>query len=107
MKKDAKKKQVVLRRANIFKIIEAHMEEIGRLGVIRLGLFGSYAEEGGHAASDIDFLVRFDAPTFDNYMELKFLLERLFRKKVDLVMEETLKPALRYVKKEAVYVKVA
>jgi len=36
-------------------------------------------------------------------MELKFLLERLFRRKVDLVVEDSLKPALRYVKKEAVY----
>ncbi len=106
MKNYVEKKQVVLRRVDISKTIEAHMEELKRLGVRRIGLFGSYTGKGGHAASDVDFLVRFDAPTFDNYMDLKFLLERLFRRKVDLVMEETLKPALRYVKKEAVYVKV-
>lgn len=107
MKKDVKKIQAVLRRADILKIMESNTEEFTRLSVRRIGLFGSYAEKGGHAASDMDFLVKFDAPTFDNYMELKFFLERLFRKKIDLVMEEMLKPALKYVKKEAVYVKVA
>ena len=39
----------------------------------------------------------------DNYFELKTFLEKLFQRKVDLVMEESLKPALQYVKEEAVY----
>ena len=47
----------------------------------------------------------FDRPTFDNFMGLKFLLERVFRRKVDPVIEEDLKPALRYVKTEAAYAK--
>ena len=36
-----------------------------------------------------------DAVTFDNYMDLKFILEDLFQKKVDLVLFEDIKPALR------------
>ena len=36
-----------------------------------------------------------DAVTFDNYMDLKFDLEDLFQKKVDLVLLEDIKPALR------------
>jgi len=36
-------------------------------------------------------------------MDLKFLLEKMFGKRVDLVSEDSLKPALRYVKKEALY----
>jgi hypothetical protein len=50
--------------------------------------------------------VEFSNPTFDNYIELKFFLEKLFRRKVDLVMEDNLKPALSYVKEEAVYASV-
>lgn len=33
--------------------------------------------------------------TFDNYMDLKFNLEDLFQKPVDLVMFEDIKPALK------------
>lgn len=39
-------------------------------------------------------------------MELLFLLQKLFNKKVDLVIEEDLKPELEYVKKEAQYVEI-
>jgi predicted nucleotidyltransferase len=48
--------------------------------------------------SDIDVLVRFSesAKTFDNYMDLKFHLERMFPgRRIDLVLESTLKPSLR------------
>ena len=33
--------------------------------------------------------------TFDNYMELKFYLEKIFRRKVDLVIKEALKTRIR------------
>jgi len=38
-------------------------------------------------------------------MELKFFLEGLFKKNVDIVIETGLKPSLKHVKKEAQYVK--
>ena len=47
----------------------------------------------------------FDKPRFDNYMDLRAFLEKIFHKKVDLVIEENLKPALQYVKGEALYAK--
>ena len=45
------------------------------------------------AKSDIDVLVEFDkgTKTFDNYMDLKFFLEKMFHRKVDLVIREALK----------------
>ena len=33
--------------------------------------------------------------TFDNYMDLKFLLENMFNRQVDLVVFEALKPDLK------------
>ena len=49
-----------------------------------------------HEDSDIDVLVEFQsAPTFDAYMDLKFYLENLFHKSVDLVIDDTVKPRMR------------
>ncbi|MFS0647139.1 nucleotidyltransferase family protein [Siminovitchia sp. 179-K 8D1 HS] len=66
-------------------------------GVKRIALFGSYARGEQKESSDIDVLVEFveDALTFDNYMDLKFILEDLFNKKVDLVILDDIKPALK------------
>ena len=89
----------------ILKAIESRIPEISRFEVKKLGLFGSYLHGKQKKESDIDLLVDFTKPSFDQYMDLKFYLENLFRKKVDLVMEKSLKPALQYVKKEAAYVK--
>ena len=89
----------------IISALESRRTDIGQFGVKRIGLFGSFQKGKARKASDLDFLVEFRKQTFDNYMGLKFFLEHLFRRKVDLVIESTLKPALSYVKKEAVYVR--
>jgi predicted nucleotidyltransferase len=81
--------------ANILDVIRAHRGELRRLGVRRLGLFGSAARGEATEASDLDFLVEFDHKTFDAYMEVKELLARLFRRRVDLVIAEAVKPQLR------------
>lgn len=94
-----------LNQKKIIKLVEEHRNDIRKFGVKKLGLFGSFAKGVQRKKSDLDFLVVFDSPTFDNYMELKFLLERMFHRKVDLITEENLKPALQYVKEEAVYAK--
>ncbi len=77
--------------------IEENMETIKKYGVKRIGLFGSYAQDNQGSQSDIDLLVEFDLrqKTFDNYMELKFYLEDMFSRKVDLVIAETIKPDLK------------
>ena len=47
--------------------------------------------------SDVDVLVEFreGEKTFDHYMDLKFYLEDIFGRKVDLVMKGAIKPRLR------------
>jgi hypothetical protein len=63
-----------------------------------MAVFGSVARDDATDASDIDLLVRLDEDykTFNNYMDLKFAIEGLFPvSRVDLVLEETLKPAIR------------
>ncbi|MBT3465180.1 nucleotidyltransferase [archaeon] len=70
-----------------------------------MGLFGSYIKNKQKKDSDLDFIDTFEKNTFDNYMDLKFLLEKLFNKNVDLIIEKSLKPRLKYVKKETIYLK--
>jgi predicted nucleotidyltransferase len=87
----------------IIQILESHGNEIKKYAVERIGLFGSFLKGTPKKSSDLDLLVSFKKASFDNYMELKFFLERIFHRKVDLIIENALKPALRYVKMEAIY----
>ena len=83
--------------------IEGILEVIGRYelekryGVKRIGVFGSFAKSEQKETSDIDVLVEFEkrAKTFDNYMNLKFFLEELLGRKVDLVIIDALKPDIK------------
>jgi len=79
----------------ILACIAQHKDEITRLGVKRLALFGSAARNEASQSSDLDFLVEFNQKSFDNYMDLKFYLEDLFERPVDLVLVDTIKPHLR------------
>lgn len=75
--------------------LQAHLAELRQLGVRRLGLFGSAARGEAGDASDLDFLVELERKTFDGYMDVKEFLERLFQRRVDLVVAEALKPQLK------------
>ena len=79
-------------------------KKIRLLGATKIGLFGSYARGSGTKKSDIDILVEFSQKTFDNYMNLKFFLEKIFNAKVDLVISDALKPQLKpKILKEVIY----
>ncbi len=74
-------------------------------GVRRLGLFGSFARGRAREGSDLDFVVELERKTFDDYMGLKFCLEGMFHRKVDLVMTDAIKAPLRAtILREARYV---
>ena len=67
-------------------------------GVTHLSVFGSVARGDVAAAGDLDILIRLDKryKNFDAFMDIKFLLEELFpARKVDLVLEDALKPTIR------------
>ena len=87
----------MLKYESIIEKIKLNMEQIKGFGVEKIGLFGSYIQNRQKADSDIDILVQFEKgrKTFDNYMSLKFFLENLFERKVDLVISEAVKPDLK------------
>ena len=90
----------------IIKKLKDKSDKLKEFGVKKIGLFGSYARDDARWNSDIDLLVTFSEKTFQNYMGLLFQLRYLLKKKIDLVIEEGLKPELRYVKREAEYVRM-
>lgn len=76
--------------------IQERREQLDVFGVRSLALFGSVARGEERADSDVDLLVTFEGPaTFDQYIDLKFFLEELIGRRVDLVTEGGLREALR------------
>ena len=69
-------------------------------------IFGSVARGQETNSSDIDILTKFDVPaTYDMYMDLKFFLEDLLDRNVDLVTEDALRPEIKqYVEKDLIRV---
>jgi uncharacterized protein len=91
-------------REDILKLIEQNQTALRKLGVRRLGLFGSCARGEATAGSDLDFVVEFSEKSFDAYMDLKSFLENLFRSRVDLVTMSSIKPRLLpIIQRETVY----
>jgi hypothetical protein len=79
-------------------LLRQHSQEIrNKFGVERIGIFGSFVRGEEKPESDVDVLVEFreGEETFAHYMDLKFYLEDLFGRKVDLVMKDAIKRRLR------------
>lgn len=77
-----------------------------QFGVIRIGVFGSYASGIPSSSSDIDIAVELESNSknIHNFLALKRFLENKFGKKVDLGFEGSLKPAVRdRIKEQIVY----
>lgn len=91
-------------REDVLSLIEQNEAALKKLGVRRLGLFGSYARGEATPESDFDFVVELSDTSFDAYMDLKSFLEELFRSRVDLVTVGSIKPRLLpIIEREAVY----
>ena len=72
-----------------------HLEQ--RFFVKKIGLFGSFVQLEEVPESDVDILVEFKKghKDFFNYMRLKYYLEDLLDREVDLVIKEAVKPELK------------
>jgi predicted nucleotidyltransferase len=84
-------------REVVLRTIRANIDSVHALGVAHLRLFGSVVADAVGERSDIDLLVDFRAgeKSFDNYMDLKILLEDMFPgRRIDLITTESLHPKL-------------
>ena len=87
-----------LTKETILKTIHQHKEEIRKLGVKKLTLFGSYAKNQQNEYSDIDFLVEYHKGRGlfkDSIGLLHLLRDKLFNKKIDLVKPELIREELK------------
>jgi len=85
----------------ILETLKNNREILKKYGVKKIGLFGSFVRGEQKKGSDIDFLVEFEEPDFDNFMDLAFFLEDLFSRKVELITNGSLSPyILPYIEKE-------
>lgn len=79
---------------DIHKVVLRERKRLAEIGVVSIGLFGSFVRGDQNSESDIDLLVEFTPPkhTFDNFMDLSFLLEDLLGHKVEIITPEALSP---------------
>ena len=95
-------------KKHILNTIQLHKEKLNQVGVLRIGLLGSYARDEQSDQSDIDILIEF-APkkeNSDNYMAAYDYIEQLFKNnKVEIVTKNGLSPYFGpQILREVVYV---
>ena len=96
-------------KQDLIERLQRHRDDLRRLGVRRLGVFGSFRREEPHLESDVDLLVEFmeGEKSFDHYMALSFLLEDELGRPVELVTPEALSPYIGpYILGEVEYVEL-
>jgi predicted nucleotidyltransferase len=95
-------------RKTITDFLISHSDTLRKMGVRKIGLFGSYARNEQTQHSDIDLLFVMDDFTFASWMDVWNYLEDNLGCKIDLVPEKDLRDELRpTVLSEVEYVEVA
>jgi len=90
-------------------ILKEHKAEVVQKYRVReIGIFGSFVRCEHKQRSDVDILVEFDPrniPGLLKLIELEMYLEKLLRKKVDVVIKSGIRPELkRGILKEVIYI---
>ena len=97
-------------KEDILEIVLRERKRLAEFGVVSIGLFGSFVRGDQNPESDIDLLVEFipQKHTFDNFMDLSFLLEDLLGHKVEIITPQALSPYIGpYILKEVERVAIA
>jgi predicted nucleotidyltransferase len=102
-------KQAVKSVEEIKAILKEHKAEVvQKYGVREIGIFGSFVRGEQKKRSDIDILVEFaprDIPGLLKLIEMEMYLEKLLKKKVDVVIKSGIRPELKKgILKEVVYI---
>jgi hypothetical protein len=94
--KSKKAKGESMKKLDVLNLVQSHQQELRRLGVKSLGLFGSVARDQATPQSDVDVLVELDESVgFFEFFQIKHYLEDLFQRPVDLGTTDALKEHLR------------
>jgi predicted nucleotidyltransferase len=101
---------MVRSKNDITSIIRENKVQIQEFGAKSIGLFGSFASDNQNDKSDIDLIVEFekDKKTFNNFINLTFFLEDLFKRKVELVTPESISKYIKpHILKTTEYVSIS
>ncbi len=92
-----RRRRPVMTREEILSILRQDLPFLREeFRVIRIGLFGSYANGEQRQDSDIDLLVELDPPVgFFKFIALEDYLSERLGAKVDLVTPDALKPIMK------------
>ena len=94
-------------RSGVLRVLRDHKAAFARrFGVIEMVLYGSFARDEGGPGSDVDVLVRFDAPPdWKRYFGAQAYLEDLLGLPVDMATSQELRDEIRlHVEREAIHV---
>lgn len=91
MKKNPERHQKgMLTKERILDLLRDNDALLRRYSVRKIGLFGSYAIGTQTTKSDVDLLVEFAEPTYDNFIGLVNALEDLLERRVDILTPDGL-----------------
>lgn len=95
-----------MNREEVLQILRNHQDELKKLGVNSLELFGSVARNEANYDSDVDLLAELsESMSLFQFIEVKFYLQDLLNCAVDLGTKDALREHLRQpVIEDSVYV---
>ncbi|MFH1771658.1 MAG: nucleotidyltransferase family protein [Candidatus Omnitrophota bacterium] len=92
-------------KKEIIKIIKDNNYIFSKYTIKKFAIFGSCVRGQLKKDSDIDIIVKFEKPTFKNFIYLARELEKMLGRKVDLLTFSSLDKFLKpYILKEAEYI---
>jgi len=84
---------------------DSKVDLITRYHLTSIGIFGSFTREDFHEDSDIDILIDYDSPIGIEFIDLADELEKILKRKVDLVSKNGVKPKYyEEIQKDLIYV---
>ena len=92
-------------REEVLGLLRMHKKTLAqRFGVVEVKLYGSFARNQVEDDSDVDVLVRFDAPPdWRRYFGAQAYLEDLLGRPVDMAIDQELRAEIRpYVERELI-----
>ena len=101
---------IVSNISQIVDLLKQNSQELGKFGISRIGVFGSFAQGSQTNKSDIDLIVEFNAgqKNFRNFMGTASFTENLLGRKVDLLTPQSLSSHIApRVEREVEYVQIS
>ena len=81
------------------------LDLLTRYHLTSIGIFGSFTREDFQEDSDIDILIDYDKPMGIEFVDLADELEKILKRKIDLVSKNGVKPKYyQEIQKDLIYV---